>query len=49
MRDINERFSNKLVYINYILSILIVITHTYCTDYANVFTNNSAQLSGGGD
>lgn len=43
MQSTSERFSNKLVYVNYVLSILIVITHTYCTDYANIRKINSIQ------
>lgn len=46
MENTNGRFSNKLVYINYMLSVLIVITHTYCTDFANVFTSDNSGRGG---
>lgn len=39
----SEQFSNKLSYVNYVLSIFIVITHTYCVDYADIGAVNSFQ------
>lgn len=49
MQKAEERFSNKLIYVNFALAVLIVITHTYCTDFGNVnaasWQNTAARFS----